>query len=89
MLHHITDSGLRYQVTSRDAFLIELPTNLTISGDELEALVVQNVDVEEQKVDSRFWFCSELAGLPRKVVTEGNNPLTLGDVEQFVLKYLR
>jgi len=89
ILHHVTDSGVRYQVTSEDSFLIELPTKLTISGDELEATMMGGVDLQSMSVDTRFWFCSVNAGLPRQNITQDNNPLVLEEEEQFVLKYLR
>ena len=66
--------GICYHVSSKDAFLIELPTKL----------VDAEIDPNE-----RFWFLSEKNCLHREIVTLETNPLEIGLEEQFVLKYLR
>ena len=71
---------MRYQVSSRDALLIELPSTLTISGDEIEKWGKEEAaTIDVQNVDSRFWFCSINAGLPRKTITLENNDYNLGN----------
>lgn len=93
ILQHICASGLRYQVSSRDTILIELPTTLTISGDEIEQWgrdeTGASAGINLGSVDHRFYFTSVNAGLPRKEVTMDNNPFVLGERAQFALKYLR
>ena len=82
-----SENDLHYQVKSKDAFLIELPPELTISGDELEGIMSQKE--RKVEVDERFWFCAKDAGIQRTVITLENNPLHLGKEEQFVFRYLK
>ena len=70
---------MRYHASSRDAYLIELPTTITVSGEDVELWSRQQVQkVDVMDIDKRFWFCSMNGGLRRQTVEIGTNPYVLG-----------
>ena len=70
---------LSYNCSSRDALLIELPTTITVSGDDVELWSRNQIGkIDITNIDSRFWFLSVDGGLPRRTVEIATNPYELG-----------
>ena len=79
--------GNSYCLHTNDAVLIELPQSLALENmlDDDEIGQLQ----QAHTVEDRFHFCSLNSGLPRRVVTDVNNPFAFGNDPQYVLKWLR
>eukprot|EP00479_Gromia_sphaerica_P012365 TRINITY_DN649_c0_g3_i1.p1 TRINITY_DN649_c0_g3~~TRINITY_DN649_c0_g3_i1.p1 ORF type:complete len:236 (-),score=51.55 TRINITY_DN649_c0_g3_i1:315-1022(-) len=72
ILRHLsTVTGKRYNVKTTDAFLIELPTNISIRSDD---------DSKSHSVEKRFYFCSKSGGMPSKFREEINSDKNILDI---------
>ena len=69
---------LSYHGSSRDAYLIEVPSTVTMSGEEVEKWSQGLSDSFDRfDIASRFWYLQEEGGRDRRLINLEKNPFEI------------